>query len=369
MSLLDTGTRVLSRLSLTVLTQALEDVALMLDEAGEEGAILAVFQHGRWFASEHDRYARLAAVGPVVVAFGDAAPAVPDGVIARTVDGDVATEWTLVVVSARLCAALVSRDRRRSETGPNLAFVGDWTFRRHQALDEARRLLGPFGDLPGDVRRRIEGILDHAASAPSDHPLAAPMPLREHPNEPFLATAAEQLMSHLERTQAVTRQLVTRLRVAVDDTDRDPLTLLHNRRYLEAVLRERDERGDTAPLVVLSVDVQDMGGLNDAHGEGTGDLALVYVAEALGRVLRDTDLAVRWGGDRFVAVLTGGGADLAHRATARLREALDSPHRPEALSGVDIEVRVGAAVANADRNSFAMVEAALEEAGRGAGSG
>jgi diguanylate cyclase (GGDEF)-like protein len=367
-TLLDTGTRVLSRLSLSVLTQALEDVALMLDDVGEEGAVLAVFQHGRWFAPEHDRYARLAAVGPVVVGFGDVVPPVPDGVIARTVEGEVATEWTLVVVSARLCAALVTRDRRRTGTGLSRAFVGDWTFRRHQALDEARRLLGVLGDPSADVRERIDRILEHAAAAPSEHPLAAPMPLREHPNEPFLATAAEQLMGHLERTQAVTRRLLTRLRVAVDDTNHDPLTLLHNRRYLEAALRERDERNDTTPLVVLSVDVQGMAELNETHGEETGDLALAHVADALGRVLRDTDVAVRWDGDKFVAVLTGGEPDLADVAAARLRQAIDASRRPDGLGDLEIHGRVGAAMANAERTSFAAVEAALEEAQGGAAS-
>lgn len=365
MTITDQGARVLSRLSLMALTQALEELALMLQQADEEAAILAVFQHGRWFPPEHDRYARLAATGPVVVGFGDQVPDLPDDVVGTSAPGDVGTEWSLVVVSGPLCAALVTRDRRR-DGRPTRAFVGGWTFRRHDALDEARRLLAAFGELPPATAEAVDRLVAAASSSPSDHPLAAPMPNREHPNEPFLATAAEQLVEHLGRTEDVTRRLLARLRIAVDDTDRDPVTLLHNRRYLEQLLEQRDESEDRRTLVVLSLDVLGMGRVNEEYGNEVGDEALRHVAECVTAELRDTDEAVRWTGDKFVAVLAGDDAHIAQSAAARIEAAISERERPVELQGVDLAVRIGSALADGGRSSFSAVEAALEDARGGA---
>lgn len=363
MTIVESGRRVLSRLSLTALTQALEELALMLQDADQGAAIIATFQYGRWFPPEFARYARLGTIGPVIVGFGDEVPDLPDGVTGTVVSGDAATEWSLVVISRPLCAALVSRDRRRDGAGDvPRAFVGDWTFRRHEALDEARRLLAAVSGAPDRVRDEVSAVLRAASTSPTEHPLSAPMPNREHPNEPFLATAADQLVMHLAETEDVTRRLLTRLRIAVDDTDRDPLTLLHNRRYLEQVLRDRDGDDAHAPLVVLSVDVLGMGKLNTEHGDGVGDQALVHVAECLTEELRDTDIAVRWDGDKFIAVLPGDDAHVAQSASARLRTAIAEHDRPADLKGIELDVRIGSSLADGGRSSFEAIEAALEDA-------
>jgi diguanylate cyclase (GGDEF)-like protein len=95
----------------------------------------------------------------------------------------------------------------------------------------------------------------------------------------------------------------------------DPLTGVWNRRYLEEILTaeagqvlrnyERARAGDVRKmdhrdLVFLMVDVDFFKEVNDLHGHPAGDRLLQLVAERLGKVVRKSDVLVRWGGEEFL---------------------------------------------------------------------
>jgi len=48
------------------------------------------------------------------------------------------------------------------------------------------------------------------------------------------------------------------------------------------------------------VDVDFFKEVNDLHGHPTGDRLLQLVAERLGKVVRKSDVLVRWGGEEFL---------------------------------------------------------------------
>lgn len=58
-------------------------------------------------------------------------------------------------------------------------------------------------------------------------------------------------------------------------------------------------------LVVAFVDVDHLKAVNDTHGHAAGDEILVEVASALRARLRAYDLVIRYGGDEFVATVSG----------------------------------------------------------------
>ena len=95
----------------------------------------------------------------------------------------------------------------------------------------------------------------------------------------------------------------------------DALTGVWNRRYLEEILtaeagqvlrnyervRGNDNRKmDHRDLIFLMVDVDFFKEVNDLHGHPAGDRLLQLVAERLGRVVRKSDVLVRWGGEEFL---------------------------------------------------------------------
>lgn len=86
---------------------------------------------------------------------------------------------------------------------------------------------------------------------------------------------------------------------------RDPLTKLYNRRYLETTLdREllRAQR-NTQPLSVLVLDIDYFKKFNDSMGHDAGDSLLAQFADLLGHNVRKEDIVCRYGGEEFVIVL------------------------------------------------------------------
>jgi diguanylate cyclase (GGDEF)-like protein len=85
----------------------------------------------------------------------------------------------------------------------------------------------------------------------------------------------------------------------------DPLTGLHNRRYLEARLNEelsRSKRYDY-PLSFMMIDIDDFKLYNDRNGHQAGDRALEITAQCLRSALRKVDVASRYGGEEFSILL------------------------------------------------------------------
>jgi diguanylate cyclase (GGDEF)-like protein len=95
----------------------------------------------------------------------------------------------------------------------------------------------------------------------------------------------------------------------------DALTGVWNRRYLEEILTaeagqvlrnyERAHGSDIRKLdhrdlVFLMVDMDFFKEVNDLHGHPAGDRLLQLVAERLSRVVRKSDVLVRWGGEEFL---------------------------------------------------------------------
>ena len=98
----------------------------------------------------------------------------------------------------------------------------------------------------------------------------------------------------------------------------DVLTSVRNRRYYEEKLRSaRMQAG------VAMIDLDDFRAFNDTYGRHAGDLALGAVATAIRGGIRSTDELVRYGCDKFVAVMPNIPSDDFAR---RLRHVADAVH-------------------------------------------
>jgi diguanylate cyclase (GGDEF)-like protein len=131
--------------------------------------------------------------------------------------------------------------------------------------------------------------------------------------------------------------------VLKEQTLRDPLTGLHNRRFLEETLeRELDRaRRIKAPLALIMADIDDFKRLNDTHGHDAGDAVLRSVAKALASHVRGSDIACRFGGEEFTLVLPETALDAAFGKTESLRReiaALVLSHAGQALGTVTMSL-------------------------------
>jgi len=108
---------------------------------------------------------------------------------------------------------------------------------------------------------------------------------------------ADQVHS-LERVQDLTNEVYKLAAL-------DPLTGLYNRRSGEQRLTEEISRAVRyqRPLTILLIDLDGLKQTNDKLGHAAGDMVLKQFAERLQRAIRGSDLAVRLGGDEFMALL------------------------------------------------------------------
>src|SRR5439155_3895885 len=85
----------------------------------------------------------------------------------------------------------------------------------------------------------------------------------------------------------------------------DSLTGLFNRSYVFTALERELARGDRSgrAFCLVMLDVDDLKSINDRAGHHAGDEVLRTVAEVIRGRIRKIDVATRYGGDEFVALL------------------------------------------------------------------
>lgn len=104
----------------------------------------------------------------------------------------------------------------------------------------------------------------------------------------------------------------------------DALTGLHNRRAgVQAAKREvKWSQREKIPLSIVLMDIDLFKRINDTYGHNTGDSALKMVAKKIESNLRETDIAIRWGGEEFLMLLPNTNSEGATLVAERIREKL-----------------------------------------------
>ena len=151
-------------------------------------------------------------------------------------------------------------------------------------------------------------------------------------------------------SMAITREREKLRALAEERSVTDALTGLGNRRALDNRLAEEVVRAERIgyPLTVLLADVDNFKTYNDTYGHRFGD----DILRVIGRVLQTqglrqgSDHAYRYGGEEFLVLLPGLGADDALEVAERLREAIRSETTAIRLpkGPVPVTVSVGLAV-------------------------
>jgi diguanylate cyclase (GGDEF)-like protein/PAS domain S-box-containing protein len=126
---------------------------------------------------------------------------------------------------------------------------------------------------------------------------------------------------------------------------RDPLTGLFNRRYLEETLRRELSRAkrNKHQLSVALLDIDYFKPLNDTHGHDAGDIMLKSMALLLRNHTRDEDVVCRYGGEEFVVVLPATTLEHAHQRMEQLRFTIEQLRVPFDRIELNTTVSIGIA--------------------------
>jgi diguanylate cyclase (GGDEF)-like protein/PAS domain S-box-containing protein len=136
---------------------------------------------------------------------------------------------------------------------------------------------------------------------------------------------------------------------------RDPLTGLYNRRHFEKTLRDEVRRADRSgnPLAVIMIDVDHFKRINDTFEHEGGDAVLQGLGETLARSCRDGDVPCRLGGEELALLLPGASLEAACQRAEELREevrALRVAHAGRTIHSITISAGVAVYPDHGDKN-------------------
>lgn len=143
---------------------------------------------------------------------------------------------------------------------------------------------------------------------------------------------------------------------------RDPLTGLYNRRYMEEALEREIRRSlrNEQTMGVIMVDVDHFKKFNDTFGHDAGDVVLREVARFLQDSTRKEDLVCRFGGEEFVLILPQFAVEYASIRAEELRQGIKNlkvQHNGQMLGQITASVGVSL-YPNHGLNSQSLVKAA-----------
>ncbi|WP_169788041.1 sensor domain-containing diguanylate cyclase [Caldimonas brevitalea] len=186
-------------------------------------------------------------------------------------------------------------------------------------------------------------------------------------NQTVLRQALDQLEQQQRQNEELRRELS-------DQSVRDPVTGVYNRRHFEEqVHREVDlSMREHREFALVSVQIDDFRQLQQTHGSEAAERTL----QALGRLLRSNtramDAPCRLGDDRFAVVLSGIGLATAHARMEGVRKQCEA--QLVMLEGSELHFTVSMGVASFPHTAqdrallLSSADLALEEARRRGGN-
>lgn len=133
------------------------------------------------------------------------------------------------------------------------------------------------------------------------------------------------MMELLHKNATLNTQLEEKLEEIVKLSVTDQLTGLYNRRKLLENLRiemNRLERYEHAFSLIM-FDIDHFKNVNDTYGHDIGDHVLIKLSTLVGKMLRESDLFARWGGEEFMILVPGTSLDNTVVIAEKLRHAIE----------------------------------------------
>lgn len=148
-----------------------------------------------------------------------------------------------------------------------------------------------------------------------------------------------------------------------EQTIRDPLTALFNRRYMEEALAIEIARASRTgePLGLAMCDIDHFKRFNDEFGHDAGVVVLRAVATEMTRHFRDGDVVCRYGGEEFTIIAPGAMLPALVERVERLRMAVAETsvrHGDRSLGAIRMSFGIAAWYPEMERNGSTLIQLA-----------
>ena len=247
----------------------------------------------------------------------------PQHEIRHLLSADEQQDVRFVDALATLAPQLSSLDR---------PWLGPYNAADHEQLMYGCRGSGSVAVIPLLRSDQLDGVLVFSSSDPFR----------------FTSELATDFLAHLGVVTAICLENAINRARLLRSGFTDFLTGFHNRRYLNARLREELSRAQRVhqSIACLMIDVDHFKRINDRYGHLAGDTVLQEVAHRIDTEMRTSDTGARFGGDEFAIVLPQGGVMDAEKVALRVLNAVGSKPiviSPEASEIITLSIGVAAA--------------------------
>ena len=166
----------------------------------------------------------------------------------------------------------------------------------------------------------------------------------------FDVTDTSIYQSKLEETTEKLREL----------SNRDGLTQLFNRRYVEEALGKEFNRARRyhSKLSVILTDIDFFKKVNDVHGHLAGDEVLREISRRLASGLRGADTLGRYGGEEFLVVLPETDTRGAYVLAERLRKTVQA--KPIEIEGASLIINISLGITELRESTAAYAQLIAE---------
>lgn len=135
---------------------------------------------------------------------------------------------------------------------------------------------------------------------------------------------------------------------------RDPMTGLHNRRFLEEsvenLVAQSNRRNQHMAILMLDLDYFKM--VNDTYGHDAGDAMLKALSKVLTQSVRASDYVIRYGGEEFLMLLQETTGDAAVMVAEKIRLAVEEMSVPVSGGVLKKTISIGIADFPGDSDTF-----------------
>lgn len=140
------------------------------------------------------------------------------------------------------------------------------------------------------------------------------------------------------------------------NSEKDTLTKLYNRRYIDTFISKLEKNGGEFTIVLL--DVNDFKIINDVYGHKAGDHYLKTIASQLEDTAGKKEIVARWGGDEFIIIFP---FKPKKRELGKRIEEIRQRLKNISPTGLEIGVSIGTAMYPSEGKTFDEILKAADQ--------
>lgn len=166
----------------------------------------------------------------------------------------------------------------------------------------------------------------------------------EKENNDLINLYIPYIKSYLSETAPVL-EAKTYMEILKEQTLRDPLTGLYNRRFFEEISKKLAANilRRNSILGILMIDIDYFKKVNDTYGHDVGDKVIKTIADTIQKSIRESDYVIRWGGEEFLVLLMDVQSGFSEKVAEKIRKNVED--KPIEFTGGTLRKTVSIGVA------------------------